>query len=328
MKPILCFYDAVCPSPYDFNSLGQPRFGGTEQTIIKIAEGIAATGQFDVYVGQHCRTEASGRYLPLAELPSNAQHVVFLRDPRSLLAGKDKFFQGKFYLWSHDLASPNLFGDTLKEVSKAMRWNIAVSNSHKTQTYDVLQWMGHKERFPTKVAWNPIDDNLKPDGTEFDKNKLCFISSPHKGLEYALSIFERLHSINPDFKLHVTNPGYFKDAIVEQPGVVLEGSLSHDKVIALLRSSLCLFYPNTVFPETFGLVMAESDAVGTPVLTHAFGASYEVTDHPQEVMDCRDKEAVVKKVMMWYHGSRPTVRGKPQFRLKNVVNHWIREILA
>jgi glycosyltransferase involved in cell wall biosynthesis len=206
--------------------------------------------------------------------------------------------------------------------------NLVVSHFHKQQTVDTLVKYGYSGSPPTQVIYNPIDDNLKPDSTPYDKNQLCFISSPHKGLDYALDIFGHLQKLNPDFRLHVTNPGYFPDSGKKPPGVVLHGSVSRNEVATLLRTSLCLFYPNIVFPETFGLVLAEANAVGTPVLTHRMGAAAEVCDVPStEVIDCRDPNEVIKQVMYWRDGARPTVRGKSQFRLARVIQAWVREIL-
>jgi len=39
-----------------------------------------------------------------------------------------------------------------------------------------------------------------------------------------------------------------------------------------------------VIPETFGLVFAESHALGTPVLTHDCGAALEVVGDPRQVL--------------------------------------------
>ena len=70
--------------------------------------------------------------------------------------------------------------------------------------------------------------------------------------------------------------------------------------------------------------MGESDAVGTPVITHRLGASSEILDHPhQETVDCRNPRLVIERVMAWYRGERPRVLGRSQFRLTRILKDWI-----
>src|SRR5579884_2370802 len=57
MSPVL-FYDPGCPAPYSRRTLETAALGGTEATVVRIAEAL------DADVMQHNRTEADGRYLP------------------------------------------------------------------------------------------------------------------------------------------------------------------------------------------------------------------------------------------------------------------------
>jgi glycosyltransferase involved in cell wall biosynthesis len=324
MNPTLLFIDEICPKPYDNTSIGQAGYGGTEQTVLQIAEGLSKAGLFNVIVEQHNReavVRGNVSYLPLRST-TYADYVICLRDPRSLVKARDRFRNAKIYLYSHDLAGKFL-ADNLNYFEDAgCKINIVVSQYHKTQTIEAIKPAGYKGYFQNKVIYNPIADDLKPDNTPYDKNKLAFISSPHKGLEYALKIFESLIHVNPDFKLYITNPGYYANNLQLPPGVVNLGSIPHADVIQHLRTSLCLFYPNVVFPETFGKVMAEANAVGTPVLTHRLGAASEVCDLPHETIDCRQLPTVVDTIMKWHGGERPTVRGKNFFRLATVLKAW------
>lgn len=60
-----------------------------------------------------------------------------------------------------------------------------------------------------------------------------------------------------------------------------------------MRSALCLFYPQTSFAESFGLVIAEANAVGTPALLHAgLGANEEFASSTEQCVDGSDPEAV------------------------------------
>lgn len=89
-----------------------------------------------------------------------------------------------------------------------------------------------------------------------------------------------------------------------------------------MRSSLCLFYLNPLFPETFGLALAESNAVGTPVLAHPLGAVPEVILDDRQIINAYHLEKVVERLMLWHKGARPVVKVNENFRIERVIAHW------
>ena len=127
------------------------------------------------------------------------------------------------------------------------------------------------ERLAVRRIYNPVDDGIVPDGASVDPAKLVFFSSPNKGLRFTLDAFRALRRRMPELRLCVGNPGYKSFAAREIDGVEWLGSLPHARVLTEARSALCTFSANFVIPETFGLVFAESCAVGTPVLTMIAG---------------------------------------------------------
>lgn len=324
--PVILFLDECCNKIYDPHVLATEALGGTEATVVRIAEGLAKTGLFEVYVEQHCRSEDRSdfhaRYVP-PDRVHDPDYVISLRLPQTLGKAKVRFPKAKHYLWNHDLMGPDFSRDL---IALSGFEAIAVSNFHKTQMQEQLKPMGYSidRHFPIRVLYNPIDDDLQPDDTPVDRNKLVFFSSPHKGLEYTLEVFKNLRSFNSEFCLYVANPGYYPDAGGNLCGLRNLGALRHESIIGHVRSSLCVFYPNTVFPETFGLVFAEADAVGTPVITHNMGAASEVLFHPYEYLDCRNPKAVIERVMSWYNGDRPRVKARKEFWLSSVIKNWIR----
>lgn len=296
--------------------------------MVELAEGLAE--HYNVVVEQHNRTEGEdyvgkARYTHQGSVVS-AKWVVAIRDPRPMVTARTRFTDAQIYLFSHDIAGRDLGLCFESGVFRDSRCStvVCVSNWHRTQTIETLRVFGYTGQFKMRAIYNPIDTGYIP-GTIIDRNKLMWLASPHKGLERAYEIFKTLVKINPDFRLYVTNPGYLEDLKDADERVISLGTIPHGEAMEHLRTSLCLFYPNTVFPETFGKVLAEANGCGTPVLTHAIGAAREVLDtHPSQLMDCRDTEQVVKRVMSWYSGERPVVRGKPIFKLRNVVNEWIK----
>jgi glycosyltransferase involved in cell wall biosynthesis len=89
-------------------------------------------------------------------------------------------------------------------------------------------------------------------------------------------------------------------------------------------TSLCLFYPNITFPETFGLVYAESNAKGTPVLAHDIGAAREIVTTPQQIIDCTNFNTIADTVIKWSQGERPIVKVKEQYTIKEALKDWIK----
>ncbi|MGH8139601.1 MAG: glycosyltransferase [Steroidobacteraceae bacterium] len=201
------------------------------------------------------------------------------------------------------------------------------------------------------TIYNPVDDALVPDGSAVDERKLVFFSSPNKGLAFTLDAFRALHRRMPDLRLRVGNPGYKirKSAAIE--GVEYLGPQPQERIHAEVRTALCTFFPNFVLPETFGLVFAESKAVGTPVLTHDCGAAAEVVADSQQVLPVTLAHRVyetalhnfspywrggpariadrlglfdvyIERIRAWRSGTRPHSAPDPRFRLTAVADQW------
>lgn len=322
----ILFIDPVCPSPYtikDLDSTGKG-LGGTEQTCCRIMRELAK--RHEIYTQQRGRevTEKDSHgvtYLPSNGEVSDPNIVITLRDGKSYRIAKDQFTLARHYLWMHDVvdgAYRQHLIDTLHDTDVTM---VSVSDWHKSQIQHALS--GLKLKIITLP--HPIESYVvKQVPSHYDKNKLIFTSSPHKGLDYVLGLFKLLKKKDNKFKLYISNPGYFKDVDKSTlpEGVVLLGSLPHQEVIKHVRESLCLFYPNISFAETFGLVYAEANAVGTPVIAHDIGAAREVLEHTKQIIDCTNPDLVVERVLQWKNGGRPVVSINPKYKLTEAIKEW------
>lgn len=164
---------------------------------------------------------------------------------------------------------------------------ICVSDTQRRDVEATLRWLGVADRANAVTIYNPVDDALAPDGTAIDDRKLVFFSSPNKGLAYTLDAFRALRRRMPELTLAVGNPAYKPGRLAAADGVVNLGAQPQARIHAEVSSSLCTFAPNFVLPETFGLVFAESRALGTPVLTHDCSAAAEVVGNLQQVLPVR-----------------------------------------
>lgn len=352
MSPVL-FYDAVCQQPYDTRTLHAQALGGTEATLTRVADAL------DAFVIQHNRTEDWGRYRSPQTL-AGIRSVIVNRDSRALRAVHARYPQARLYLWLHDRVNPGskrarrLAGDAdvLRDLSVTV---LCVSDWQRARVEATLRSLRIGESAPALRIYNPVDDALVPDGTPVDARKLAFFSSPNKGLKFALDAFGELRRRMPDLRLVVGNPGYKDRRSARAPGVEYLGPQPHTVMLAEVRGALCTFFPNFVIPETFGLVFAESHAVGTPVLTHDCGAALEVIGDPRQVLPLarsyRAYEAVagilphgwrqaparlaasaglfdayVERIRAWRAGERPQVGPDPRFRLSVIAQQW-RELL-
>lgn len=349
MSQNIVFVDTVSRRAYSEKTLRETGLGGTEATTIRIAE------ELDALVLQERRERPEGRYRPVSE-SVKPTHIVTLREPKVALELSRRYPKAKHYLWLHDLhlrgtrRSKELAGcwSGLKEGNVTI---IAVSNFHLKQIRSVVK--DQEDTSLLRRIYNPIAPS--PESVDgFDKNKLVYFSSPHKGLSSAVTAFRWLRHRNQDLQLFVANPGYWywEDLVTDQSsGIVDMGALPHNEVLLQVRTALCTFSPNYVYPETFGLVFAESNAVGTPVLTHDIGAAREVIDDAEQVLPLPRfagsmfklergylpwkprlhlianrltcYRAYEEKIQAWQMGRRPVVQADPRFHIQNVCREWI-----
>jgi len=314
---------------------------------VRIAEAL------DGVVMQHCRRTGEGRYQPLTPGPET-EHVIVLRDARALKAVRPHFPKARFHVWLHDqvargstrarwlqTADPLLSGCTLICVSDFLRRNVE----------PVVRGLSSGSEIALRVIYNPVGDDLAPNGAGIDPDKLLFMSSPNKGLDYTLTAFQAIRRNIGGLKLYVANPGYRQVPRVALPGVEWLGTLAPAQVVEQARSALCVFMPNFLLPETFGLVFAEANAVGTPVLAHDCGAAREVLHDSNPVLAVRTRQRQFALLMRglawrgrrfaasaglrlgvfddyiellshWRAGQRPRVDVSNAFRQNAVVREW------
>lgn len=325
MRFDILFIDPVAYKPYDNNTMRTDPLGGTESTVIRIAEGLARTG-CRVGIVEHCLTAATmGNgvfYLPEAQVHSiRAQHIVSLRGITHLEA----FPGAKLYSWQHDLPTPDIvkWKPFLCENKVTV---VGVSDWHKSEIQRLLCDRDNPPNPQIAYVHNPVSDSwFVPAGVTlpYDKRKLVWLSSPHKGLSKAISLFARLRELTGDTKLelHVYNPGYFPNAADTAAGVVSRGALAAHQLQREISDALCVFYPSQ-YAETFGLVAAEANAGQVPVATYRLGALPEVVSTFEQTVGYNDEKALLNLVLSWYSGNRPQVVGQDKFRLSEVIKSW------
>jgi glycosyltransferase involved in cell wall biosynthesis len=323
MKTIV-FIDGVCPKPYTGHTLQTQGLGGSEASLVRVAEGLST--HYDVVVVQHNRVN-SETYLGVtyqSAVPAHADFVVVLRAQALIPAVRKTFPEAKVFLWLTDLPQTALmYGAQALSDNKVTL--IGVSKFHENGIKDMI--MRGQPTGPLRVIhiYNPVDDTLVSDNTPTNPNKMVFFSAPIKGLEHTLDMFAQLRRAGgalAKMELYIANPGYMADRdTLGLEGIINLGSLPHADIIKHVREAFCVFTCNNKFPETFGLVFAEAQAVGTPFLAHPLGAIRETSSHPSQLVDTTDIRAIANTLTRWAIET-PKVSLDPKFRLQNVLKEW------
>ena len=324
----IVFIDPVCPKPYKISDVGGGRMGGTEATVCRVVREL--TKRFNCpapYILQRGRTiteiDASGvTYHPLDFIStSQVGFVVTLRDGKEYRSAKDKYPKARHYLWMHDTVS-GAYQDHLEQTLGGGVHNLIFVSSyaHQQALEAMPKVMRHNVR--PHIIYNMVEDDFAR--RAYDPKRLVFLSSPHKGLNQVLAYFKELRKIDPEYKLEVANPGYFPDPSDLPDGVIPLRCATHQELMTRLRGAVCLFYPQDQFAETFGIVYAEANANGVPVLGLDVGAIREIVDGQSQVVK---HDQVISTLLRWSKGERPTVGLKSIFSSQAVTKEWIKLIL-
>ena len=330
----ILIYDPATPITYTDATLHQQALRGTESTIVRIAHALSR--YHPISIAQHCRNTTDNlisngvRYISFATAHTLSPDIVILLRHPALIEMITAFFpQARHFLWMHNLPSRHLY--TYANFMAKQGWQIiAVSHFHRKKIEMRLQgkwyqrlFRKQKGRVPVHVLYNPIADDLDFNEMPIDSNQMIFTSSSYKGLIPTLKLFAMVREQFPEYELLIISPNDLDKDIILPKQARSVGPLPPHQLIQHIRESFCVFYPQTERVETFGLVYAEANAVGTPVLAHDFGAASEILSHPCQLINGYNVSTVIEKIREWRE-QRPIVKAKTEFKLSNVIQSWLR----
>jgi hypothetical protein len=325
------FIDVSTPTPYEHATLETRAIGGTEATVIRVAEALGFLG-LKVAVFEHNLTMplmgSNAYYLPITELDNaDPKAVVMLRGCQFA----EKFPNAvKVSLHQDDPTDERLRPMLLGMRDSFIDHNIHVIGASKWHADALKELLYDREKQDNPrigYIYNPVPDHLyvaPSQEIKYNSDKLVWPASPHKGLNKAVELMERLVEVsgNKNLRLHTFNPGYFQDNKYDSQYVIEHGPVRPAELWQHMSESLCVFYP-TSFKETFGCMAAEANAVHTPVLCHEIAALAEtVCGHGQFVK--QDPKSIIDTTIRWNRGERPKIYGQERFRLSEVVPRWIK----
>jgi len=327
----IVFVDVTHPGTYDFNTLKQQALGGTEASLLRTAAILAQSHQVSIYQKNRTQTlvDQGINFLDQQQWKrlSAPDALVVLRQFKQVRAVHKRFPTSRLFLWIHTYKNTEY---ALKKllIPRNSFSIICNSQTHARHTDRILNrsWIGRLLKLsggtvPVHYCYNPIPEVATAPQTK-DPNKLLFLSSPNKGLSQVLECFYWLYEKKPELQLYIANPGYRADAeIAAHPGITVLGNLPHDQVIEHLSTALCLFYPQDVFAETFGLIYAEANAVGTPVIAHDIGSAREILHPNNPVVNANDYSGILHILETWQQ-HLPEVHYKGDFSETSIHKHW------
>lgn len=134
------------------------------------------------------------------------------------------------------------------------------------------------------IVHNGIDMCMHPPGTGRG-GYLAFVgrASPEKGPAIAVEVARRLGlPLRMAVKVNEEDERrYWDEVVAPRLGVgevEVRHRVTHDEKVRLMGEAMAVLVP-IAWPEPFGLVMVEANAVGTPVVAFRMGAAPEVVDH-------------------------------------------------
>ena len=188
--------------------------------------------------------------------------------------------------WLHDTADdPEV--QHLKDSESLKRFQSLVFCSHwQQQEYVLKLGIPHDSGIVIQHAVEPFPEHEKP---STDKIKLIYASTPHRGLDILLSVFEALYKERQDIELDVYSsfkiydreemdkqyqPLY--DAANNMEGVNYHGTVSNDEIRQAMMKSHIFAYPST-YPETSCITLIEAMKAGLLGVFPNFGALPETS---------------------------------------------------
>jgi glycosyltransferase involved in cell wall biosynthesis len=122
--------------------------------------------------------------------------------------------------------------------------------------------------------------------------------SPEKGPEAAIRIAKQVGlPIRIAAKIDAVDLDYFHSAIeplLDPPHVEFLGEVTDEEKDEFLGNAAALICP--YWPESFGLVLIEALACGTPVITHAHGSFPEIITHGVTGFLCRTQSDMIEAI--------------------------------
>ena len=271
---------------------------------------------------------------------------------------KDKFSIFNYPAYA-DVTKPTIYWNQLSHDQNAVQFLSTPENVEAiNQFVFVSNWQAEQFRktfnipgYKTTVLKNACIGVEQRQAGARDKVRLCYTSTPWRGLDVLLKAWEILKP--QDCELHIfsstkiygkdfaiNNENYYQelyDKCEALPNVVYRGSVSNEELRKELHTFDILAYPNT-FEETSCIAVIEALSAGLRVVTSNLGALPETTEgwarmysylaskdlHAVKFADILDEEIIkIKNGDLDSHLELQKQIYAPRWSWDNRINEWI-----
>ena len=291
-KPNLVFF-SVGSLPFTGNTISEKPLGGTETSVIHLANGLSK--DYNVIVVCSCPSPGLYQdviYLDISDISMLSNIVidvaiVYKMMPHLFFANfKETYNPGKLIFWAHDYPMYTDYNPSFIDSAKLFDAIVCVSNDHRNALLT---------RFPLVIdedkvfaITHGVDTELYKDRLEIKKNKNQFYysSTPFRGLEILIELFPKIKEKVPDATLKIcsslevynikddTKYKYLYDKCKTIEGIDYVGGLKQKDLAKIAMESELMLYPS-IFAETCCLSVLEAQTAGTPVICSDLGALKE-----------------------------------------------------
>jgi glycosyltransferase involved in cell wall biosynthesis len=265
---------------------------GSEISLVNLAENLAKNNTVTVGYAPIIEGHHNGvNYIPWEKI----QNFLFSNKIDVLIISRYLNFFVEFintaektYLWLHDYhALPWLNGTTLPHTGRALllnQWNningiVALSRWHANNVKDFygLTSDGPFSFKKINIIGNAINaDRFEPFDIDQKVNNRFIFTSANGGLDEAIEVFKKYHSIESNAELHIFHSiEKVKEEHKNVPGVILRGIVPNDQLIQELLKAEFWIYPAEV-NETYCISALEARAAGCIPLAKPMGGMSDV----------------------------------------------------
>jgi len=264
--------------PFNKNTWLELGAGGTEYSVIKLADYLFAEGHDVIVSGEVISDNCDGvLYQHITELEENQHfdvviatayiHYIPLLESLNVTYDKSFFWihNEEFYPWYNGEELPNKGMDYLTD--SRITSVVAVSNYHKTLLIKTYPEIENKivviENAIDPYDWQNID-------TPRYENKFIYTSAPDRGLKELLEIWPQILEMIPNASLWVATPPYaldwYEDYKGLYDGVHFLDNLSPTELYTQIKSSEYWIYPSQ-YIETYCITALEMMYGGVKIVS-------------------------------------------------------------
>ncbi len=338
---------------------GNPGLGGTQYQMLLLAYHLANTykDKFNVYLFVDEKVKFANSQITQVQLLEKGNlreevvksniSVLIIRSELEILGCLEKL-PIKIVTWSH-----NFFNyDLAKQIAK--QTNVSVNVFVGKQQYDL--YIDDDVIEKSTYIFNMVPSSNVMPKRKSSKN-VIFIGAliPAKGFHILASMWKYILSNEPDAQLYVLGSGNlygcnkelgryglaeksYEDEFMRYltddngdvlPSVHFEGVVGNNKVEYYLNASVGALNLNGA-KETFGLVAAELEACGVPVVTYGRGSYADIIQDGITGYICNSRRNIVERLLQLLgNKTQNTLMGEAayinsrKFSPKNILPQWV-----